>query len=90
MDGVNHISLKWRGNVPANIYLFKVNIKNNRSARKRCEICSKLTIKTPEQHQRHRSGVLLLTSNIFQTFIFFTLSKILFAWVADAQYEKNY
>ena len=31
---------------PANIYLFKVN---NRSTRKKCEICSKLTIKTPER-----------------------------------------
>ena len=31
---------------PANIYLFKVN---NRNTRNRCEICSKLTIKTPEQ-----------------------------------------
>ena len=29
---------------PANIYLFKVN-----NRRKRCEICSKLTIKTPER-----------------------------------------
>ena len=32
----------------ANIYLFKVN----RNSRKRCEICSKLTIKI--QEQRHR------------------------------------
>ena len=32
--------------VPANIYLFKVNNKNNR---KRCEKCSKLTIKTPQE-----------------------------------------
>ena len=31
---------------PANIYLFKFNKRNTR---KRCEICSKLTIKTPEQ-----------------------------------------
>ena len=31
---------------PGNIYLFKVN---NRDSRKRCEICSKLTIKTPER-----------------------------------------
>ena len=31
---------------PTNIYLFKVN---NRNTRKRCEICSKLTIKTPER-----------------------------------------
>ena len=39
---------------PANIYLFKVN---NRSTRKRCEICLKLTIKTPVRRQRRRSGV---------------------------------
>ena len=31
---------------PANIYLFKVNNKN---IRKRYEICSKLSIKTPEK-----------------------------------------
>ena len=31
---------------PANIYLCKVN---NRNTKKRCEICSKLTIKTPER-----------------------------------------
>ena len=30
---------------PASIYLLKVN---NRNTRKKCEICSKLTIKTPE------------------------------------------
>ena len=39
--------LEIKGNLkanPANIYLFKVN---NRNTRKRCEICSKLTIKTP-------------------------------------------
>ena len=31
---------------PANIYLFK---DNNRKTRKRYEICSKLTVKTPER-----------------------------------------
>ena len=31
---------------PVNIYLFKVN---NRNTKKRCEVCSKLTIKTPER-----------------------------------------
>ena len=46
------------------IYLFKVN---NGSTRARCEISSKLTIKTPEQRYWRRSGVLLLTLNIFQT-----------------------
>ena len=40
--------------IPANIYLFKVN---NRNFRKRCEICSKLTIKTPERRQWPRSVV---------------------------------
>ena len=34
---------------PAGIYLLKVN---NRSTRTRCEICSKLTIKTPERPLR--------------------------------------
>ena len=33
--------------IVANIYLFKVN---NRNTKKRCEICSELTIKTPERH----------------------------------------
>ena len=33
---------------PANIYLFKVNDRNIRIRR---EICSKLTIKTPERRQ---------------------------------------
>ena len=33
---------------PVNIYLFKVN---NRNTRKRREVCSKLTIKTPERRQ---------------------------------------
>ena len=32
---------------PANIYLLKINNKNNR---KRCEICTKLTTKTPERN----------------------------------------
>ena len=33
-------------NFPAGNYMFKVN---NRNTRTRCEICSKLTIKTPER-----------------------------------------
>ena len=36
---------------PANIYLFKVSNRNNR---KRWEIFSKLTIKTPKRRQRRR------------------------------------
>ena len=40
---------------PAGNYTFKVN---NRNTRTRCEICSKLTIKTPER--RRRSGVFIV------------------------------
>ena len=35
------------GSTPAGIYLLKVDNKNTRTS---CEICSKLTIKTPERH----------------------------------------
>ena len=44
---------------PAGIYLLNVS---NRNTRARCEICSLLTIKTPEQRQWRRSGV--VTDNI--------------------------
>ena len=33
---------------------------NNRNTRRRCEICSKLTIKTPERQLR-RSGVFIVS-----------------------------
>ena len=42
---------------PAGNYIFKVN---NRNTRKRCEICSKLTINTPERRHRRRSGVFIV------------------------------
>ena len=38
-------------------YMFKVNGRNTRT---RCEICSELTIKTPERGQWHRSGVFIV------------------------------
>ena len=44
-------------NIAAN-YIFKVN---NRNTRARCEICSKLTIKTPEPRQWRGSSVLIVT-----------------------------
>ena len=40
------VFLPSQGTFPAGIYLLKVN---NRNTRTRCEICSKLTIKTPER-----------------------------------------
>ena len=59
--------------ISSNIYLFKIN---DRKSRKSCEICSKLTIKTPERRQGRRFGVLLLTLNIFHTvFLVFLLLK---------------
>ena len=58
-----------KNSFPAGIYLFKVN---NRNTRTRCEICLKLTIKTPERHpkltiktlerrQWRRSGLFIFT-----------------------------
>ena len=43
--------------VPACNYLFKVN---NRNTRTRCELCSQLTIKTPELRHWRRSGVFIV------------------------------
>ena len=48
---------------PAGIYLLKVN---NRSTRTRCEICSKLTIKTPER--RHWPTVMPTKLNVDEVF----------------------
>ena len=42
--------------IPVGIYLPKVN---NRNIRTRCELCSKLTIITPERCQWRRSGVFI-------------------------------
>ena len=50
------IYFSW-SSIPAGIYLLKVN---NRSTRTKCQICSKLAIKTPERHHWHRSGVFIV------------------------------
>ena len=42
---------------PANIYLLKVNYKNTK---KKCEICSKLTIEIPELHHWCLSDVFIV------------------------------
>ena len=60
---------------PAGIYLLKVN---NRNTRKRCQICSKLTIKTPEQrHSWRHSGVFIVKfehiSHLLLVFLLLTL-----------------
>ena len=60
---------------PARIYLLKFNNRNTRTC---CEICSKLTIKTPERHQWHRSGVFIVNfehiSHLVLVFILLTLN----------------
>ena len=52
--------------IPVDNYMLKAS---NRNTKTRCEICSKLTIKTPERHQNDAIGIvlvsLLLTLNIF-------------------------
>ena len=42
--------------IPVGIYLLKVN---NRNTRTRREICSKLTLKTPERRHWRRSGIFI-------------------------------
>ena len=61
---------------PAGNYMFKLNNKN---ARTRCEICSKLTIKTPKRRSWCRSGVFTVNfehiSHLVLVFLLLTLSK---------------
>ena len=69
---------KWRKfcKCPANIYLLKIN---NRSTKKRSEICSKLTIKTSERRQWRRSGIFIVNfeyiSHLFLVFLLLTMDK---------------
>ena len=55
---------------PAKIYLLK---DSNKNTRKRCEICSKLTVKTLEQLIDVILVFLLLTLNIFHTFFYVSI-----------------
>ena len=50
---------------PENTDLFKFN---NRSTRKRLEICLKLTVKTQERRHLHSSGVFMVTWTYFTSF----------------------
>ena len=62
--------------VPVGICLLKVN---NRDTRARCEICSKLTIKTLERRYWRCYGVFIVnfehTSHLVLVFLLLTLSK---------------
>ena len=55
-----------QASLPAGIFLFKVN---NGNTRVMCGICLKLTIKTLERHHWIHFGVLCLTLNRFQPFL---------------------
>ena len=61
---------------PTGNYMFKIN---NRKAKKRCEICSKLTIKASELRQWRSSGVFIVNfediSHLFLVFPFFISSS---------------
>ena len=61
---------------PVGNYMFKVN---NRNTRTRCEICSKLTTKTPEPRYWRRSGVFIVNfehiSHLVLVFLLLTLSR---------------
>ena len=63
---------------PASIYLFKAN---NRNTRTMCEICSKLTIKTPERRRWRRSGIFIVNFeqifHIVLVFLLLTLSQLM-------------
>ena len=80
MAGTKHCLPKWvnfqYGVYPAGIYLLKVN---HRNIRKRCKICSKLTIRTPERHQWRRPGVFTVNfeniSHLVLMFPLLTLNK---------------
>ena len=60
--------------IPNSNHMFNANSRNTET---RCEICSSLTIKTPEQHGR-RSGVFIFNfehvSYIIMVFLFLTLN----------------
>ena len=43
--------------IPVANYMFKVNNRNTGTG---CEVCSKLTVKTPEQRYWNRSGVFVV------------------------------
>ena len=62
--------------IPVSIYMFKVNDRNTRA---RCEIRSKLTIKTPERRQWRRSGIFAVNferiSHLTPAFLLLILSK---------------
>ena len=75
-DAILATYLDWKYTTLAKIYLLKVN---NRNTRKRCEICSKLTVKIPERRHWRHSAVFTVNfahiSHLFRKFLSLTLNK---------------
>ena len=77
---MSNTDIYWKltARIPAGNYMFKVN---NRNTRTRCEICSKLTIKTPERYQWCPSGVFIVNlehiSHLLLVFLLLTLSYLI-------------
>ena len=62
LQKVVYLVVACNGNLfPAGNYLFK---GSNRNTRPRCEICSKLTIKTPEQRQQLLFNVFMSSTSL--------------------------
>ena len=65
---------------PSNNYLFKVDIRNTRN---RYELCSQLTIKTPERRQSRCSSIFIVNfehiSQLFLVFLLLILNKQILA-----------
>ena len=66
------------------MYMLKVN---NRSTGKKCKMCSKFTLKTPERRQLVS---LLLSFNIFHTFFscFFDVEQVNVCWTLDVNQTR--
>ena len=62
-----------------NTLLGSVKKVSKRSTGTKCEVCSKLTIKTPERRHCRRSGVFIVNfdhvSHLVLVFLLFTLNK---------------
>ena len=63
---------------PDGNYMFKVN---NRNTRTRCDICSKLTIKTPEWRQNVFIGNFEHISHLVLVFLLLTFEQVNAGWV---------
>ena len=87
IDEIGVLFMLYLTKFPANIYLFKIT---NRNTRKRCELCSQLTIKIPEPSHWGRSVVFIVNSehilHLFLVFLLVALNKQMLAGFTSLQY----